>query len=96
MTTSQKSLTKVIQQAIDRGATTVEEIHKAVADLPLKILEERPLLRGPAKEVRRVQDRSIGALYDLIREINAQVGNLTSDLLAKAARRREARDARHG
>jgi histone H3/H4 len=94
MTASRKRVTKVIQEAIDRGATTVEEIHKSVADLPLKILEERPLLKGPAKEVRRVQDRSIGAVYDLVREINAQVGNLASDLLAKAARRREARAAR--
>jgi histone H3/H4 len=96
MTASQKHITKIIQEAIDRGATTVEEIHKSVADLPLKILEERELLRRPAKEVRRVQDRSIGAVYDLIRQINAQVGNLASDLLDKAGRRHEARAARQG
>jgi hypothetical protein len=95
MTASRKSVTKVIQEAIDRGATTVEEIHKSVADLPLKVLEERPLLKGPAREVRRVQDRTIGAVYDLVREINQQVGNLASDLLAKATRRREARVAHH-
>ena len=92
MTASRKSVAKAIQEAIDRGATTVEEIHKSIADLPLKVLEERPRLKGPAKEVRRVQDRTIGAIYDLIREINHQVGNLTDDLLAKASRRR----ASHG
>jgi histone H3/H4 len=96
MTRSRKGIAKVIQEAIDRGATTVEEIHKSVADLPLKVLEERELLRRPAKEVRRVQDRSIGAVYDLIREINAQVGNVASDLLAKASRRREPHAAREG
>jgi hypothetical protein len=90
MNASRKSVTKVIQEAIDKGATTVEEIHKSVADLPLKVLEERPLLKGPAKEVRRVQDRTIGAIYDLIREINLQVGNLAEDVLAKAARRARA------
>jgi hypothetical protein len=94
--TNRKSVTRLIQEAIDKGATTVEEIHKSVADLPLKMLEERELLRGPAKEVRRVQDRTIGAVYDLIREINEQVGNLASDLLNKAGRRREARAAHHG
>jgi polyhydroxyalkanoate synthesis regulator phasin len=94
MTASRKRITKMIQEAIDRGATTVEEIHKSVADLPLRILEERESLRRPAKEVRRVQDRSIGAVYDLIRKINAQVGNLASDLVDKAARRREAHAAR--
>jgi hypothetical protein len=96
MTTRRKRITRMIQEAIDRGATTVEDIHKSVSDLPLKILEERELLRRPAKEVRRAQDRSIGAVYDLIREINAQVGNLASDLLDKATRRGEAHAGREG
>ncbi|MFN8543796.1 MAG: hypothetical protein U0807_06280 [Candidatus Binatia bacterium] len=78
-----KSVARLIQDAIDEGATTVEDIHKAIADLPLKILEESELLRGPAQEVRRVQDQTIGAVYDLIREINQRIGTLASDLLAK-------------
>ena len=86
-----KSVARFIQDAIDKGATTVEDIHKAIADLPLKILEESDLLRGPAKEVRRLQDHTIGAVYDLIRGINEQVGSLASDLLAEAAKRRGTR-----
>jgi hypothetical protein len=85
------ALTRFIQDAIDRGATTVEDIHKSIADLPLKVLEESELLRGPAKEVQRLQDRTIGAIYDVIRGINQQVGTLASDLLAEAAKRRAAR-----
>lgn len=54
-----KSLPKLIQEAIDKGATTVEEIHKSIVDLPLKILEESDLFRGPSKEARRVQDHTI-------------------------------------
>jgi hypothetical protein len=86
-----KDLARFVQDAIDKGATTVEDIHKAIADLPLKILEESELLKGPAKEVRRVQDHTIGAIYDVIREINQQVGTLASTLLAEAAKRRSAR-----
>jgi predicted RNase H-related nuclease YkuK (DUF458 family) len=86
-----KALAKFIHDAIEKGATTVEEIHKSIADLPLKILEETELLKGPAKEVQRLQDHTIGAVYDLIRGINEQVGTLASDLLAEAARRRHAR-----
>jgi hypothetical protein len=86
-----KALASFIQDAIDKGATTVEEIHKAIADLPLKMLEESALLRGSAKEVRRVQDHTIGAIYDVIRGINQQVGTLASELLAEAAKRRGAR-----
>jgi hypothetical protein len=90
MTSGKKPLTRLVQDAIDEGATTVEEIHKAIADLPLKMLEESDLLTRPAKEVKRVQDHSIGAIYDLIREINEKVGTFASDLLAEAAKRRSA------
>jgi hypothetical protein len=87
-TDDRKALAKFIQDAIDKGATTVEEVHKSIADLPLTMLEESELLRGPAKEVKRVQDHTIGAIYDLIRGINKQVGTLASELLTGAAKRR--------
>ena len=86
-----KALVKLIEDAIDRGATTVEGTHKAIADLPLTILEETGLLRGPAKEVKRVQDQTIGAIYDLIRSVNKRVGALASALLTEAAKRRGSR-----
>jgi hypothetical protein len=38
---AKKTLPKLIQEAIDKGATTVEEIHKSIVDLPLKVLEEK-------------------------------------------------------
>jgi hypothetical protein len=81
--TEAKRLTDLIEDAIDRGATTVEEIHKAIADLPLRVLEQIEFLRKPLKEVRRVQDRSIGAVYDLIREINQRVGKLAAQMLRR-------------
>jgi hypothetical protein len=73
----------LIQDAVDKGATTVEEVHKSIADLPLKILEEMDFLKRPVKEVRRVQDRSIGAVYDLIRGLNEQAGKLASEVLSR-------------
>ena len=92
MPSSKKTLGRLVQDEIDKGATTVEEIHRAIADLPLKVLEESDLLKGPAKEVRRVQDHTIGAIYDLIRDINHKVGTFASELLAEAAKRRSARE----
>ena len=72
-----------IQQAVDRGATSVEEIHKAIADLPFEVLERNGLFEETAAQVREVQARSIGAVYDTIREVNRRVGELASDLLAR-------------
>ena len=87
---NKKTLTRLVQDEIDKGATTVEEIHKAIADLPLKMLEEIDLLKGPAKEVRRVQDRTIGAIYELIRTINHKVWTFASELLAELTKNRSA------
>jgi hypothetical protein len=92
MRSERKTLIRFIQEAIDKGATTVEEVHKSIANLPLRILEERQLLRGPAREVKRLQDQTIGAIYDVIRDINERAGNYASELLAEAAKRR----TRHG
>jgi len=88
---AKKTQPNLIQEAIDKGATTAEEIHKSIANLPLKMLEESDLLRGPAKEARRVQDHTIGAIYDVIREVNEQVGKLAADLLPEASARKPVR-----
>ena len=89
----QKDIADLVEEAIDRGATTVEEIHKAIADLPLKVLEEIQILKKPIREFRRVQDRSIGVVYDLIRQINERINKLASNMLRKRkapVRRRKA------
>lgn len=91
MSTERKTLIRFVQDAIDKGATTVEEIHKSIADLPLKILEESDLLRGTAKQAKRLQDHTLGAIYGVIRGINEQVGTYASELLEEAAKRRVAR-----
>jgi histone H3/H4 len=81
-------LASSIEGSIAKGATSVEKIHKSILDLPLRMLEESELLRRPAREVRRVQDRAIAAVYDTIRGINHQVGTLAAKLLKEAARLR--------
>ena len=88
---NKKTLTRLVQDEIDKGTTTVEEIHKAIADLPLKMLEEIDLLKEPAKQVRRVQDRTIGAIYELVRDINKKLWTFASELLAELTRNRSGR-----
>jgi hypothetical protein len=93
MSGHRRTLVRFVQDAIDRGATTVEEIHKSIANLPLRVLEESDLLKEPAEEARRLQDHTIGKIYDVIRQVNEQVGTYASGLLAEAARRRAAQHA---
>lgn len=72
-------LKDLIQEAVDRGATSVEQIHQAIADLPFEMLEQRGLLDVDGVELRKTKTRTIGVVYDAIRRINREVGELISD-----------------
>lgn len=67
------------QQAIDRGATSIEEIHQYIAGLPFDLLEKTGALREDRLKLRDRQRRTIGMVYDAIRSINRQIGQLISD-----------------
>lgn len=70
----------LIQEAVDKGATSVEQIHRAIAALPLEVLEKRGLLDDEARGARKLLDTSIGAVYDTIRAVNREVGELASGI----------------
>ena len=91
-----RKLADLVQREIDDGATTVEEIHKAIANLPLDILERLDVFEEMVKDVRKVQETSIGAIYDVIRRVNHEVGNYAKELLEGHSTRKPARKAAHG
>ncbi|CAG0980478.1 hypothetical protein MYXO_01824 [Myxococcaceae bacterium] len=81
--TEAKRIADLVQQAIDDGATTVEEIHKRIAAVPIAALERTELFGKKAlDDVRRIQDASLGAVYDAIRDVNREVGKLAKELLS--------------
>jgi hypothetical protein len=76
-----KGLSELVEQAVDRGAKTAEEIHLEIANLPITVLENLGLEGETSKEIRRIQDASIGAVYEVIRKVNHKVAELAQDLL---------------
>lgn len=80
---SPQSLTELIEDAVDKGASTAEDIHRQIADLPLGVLERIGLFEKTVSDVRSIQDASIGAVYNVIRTVNHDVTKLASDLLAR-------------
>jgi methyl-accepting chemotaxis protein len=90
-----KKLADLVQKEVEDGATTVEEIHKAIASLPLDILERLDVFEGTVKGVRKVQDTSIGAIYDVIRRVNHEVGNYAKELLEGRAAHKPAHKPVH-
>jgi hypothetical protein len=69
----------IVQQAIDRGATSVEQIHQFIADLPFEALERTGLLEDDRLGLRQKQQRTIGMVYEAIRRVNDEVGRFVSD-----------------
>ena len=76
-----RTLTELVEEAVDQGATTAEEIHREIANLPLNVLERLDVFQDAAGEMKQVQDSTIGAIYDAVRDINHKVSELAKDLL---------------
>ncbi len=68
-----------IQEAVDRGATSVQSVHQYIADLPFEALEQTGLLTEDKTGLRAKQQQTIGVVYDAIRRINREIGQLISD-----------------
>jgi hypothetical protein len=77
------NLKDLVQEAIDKGATTVEEVHQMVASKPLEVLEQMVPEKTPAKDIEAFQQKTIGSVYDMIRQVNQAVGEIAGGLLEK-------------
>ena len=87
-----RRLAERVREAVDEGADAAEEIHKKMVNLPLDILERSDVLESTAKDLRKLQDQAIGAVYDLVRGINRDVVKLANDALGpRPARKARAR-----
>ncbi|RZU38447.1 hypothetical protein EV700_2379 [Fluviicoccus keumensis] len=73
-----EALKDLVQDAIDQGATTVEQIHKRIVDLPLSVLEKNGLLDVDSDKRDEMWNKSIGHVYEAIRRVNQEIGDLAS------------------
>jgi len=76
-------LQKTVQDAIDKGATSVEQVHKQIASMPLDYLARIAALEGPANQVKEFQNNTIGSIYQVIHNVNNKAGEIAKELLAK-------------
>jgi hypothetical protein len=73
-----RDVAATVHDAIDEVATAVEGVHKTIADFPLFVLGEITPFKETLDEVKATQDRTIEAIYGLVRSINARVRELTT------------------
>src|SRR3569623_2402895 len=72
-------LKDMIQEAIDRGASSGEQVHQYIAELPFDALEKTGVLNDEKLKRKAKQRATIGMVYAAIRRVNREVGQLISD-----------------
>ena len=73
-------LKDLVQDAVDKGATSVEEIHKVIANLPFETLEQAGLIDNTLKDK---QSQLLTSIYNAIRKVNKQIGDFATDIFEK-------------
>lgn len=91
-----KDLQELVQDAIDKGATSVEEVHRTIAGMPFEQLSKIAILESPSQKARDFTDQSIGAVYDSIRTLNQRAGKIARELLTKLDRTAPAQSGGRG
>jgi len=82
MSTVIKDIASKIHDAIDSGVRAAEDVHRSIVKLQMAPLDRIDAIHEPLQTVHDLRDRSIGALYGTIRDINRRVEKLTTELLA--------------
>lgn len=75
------SLQRLVEQAIEDGATTVEQVHRSIASMPFDALEKVDALQPTVEKVREVHDQTVGNIYETIRLLNDRAGEIARTLL---------------
>jgi hypothetical protein len=64
----------LVQDAVDKGATAVEQVHKRTAAVPFELLQKVPPLAAPVRGVHQVYDLAVSGSYGMVRLVNRMVG----------------------
>jgi hypothetical protein len=72
----------MVQQAINSGASTVEDVHKKIAAMPLQALKNVEGMGPIGQSAEDMTNLTIGTVYDTIRQVNDQVHEVAKQMLA--------------
>ena len=79
-----KDVQKVVKDAVNVAAQNVEKIHKKFISLPPKYFGKIERFEKISKDIKEVQEKTIGHVYDLIKIINDKFNDIAEDILTKS------------
>lgn len=86
-----QGLAQLIQDAVDKSATAIENVHLKAANEPLNILKKIPPLTAPATGIQKTLNLCITSVYEIIRTVNRETGNMVCLALEKMEKRTQGR-----
>src|SRR5689334_16341889 len=92
-----KTLKDAVQNAIDNGARSAEEVYLRISRMPFDQLERIAALEGIVGRARGMHDQSVARITEVILKLNKRIGKLADQalkrlgLMPKAAAKRKAK-----
>jgi hypothetical protein len=74
-----KKVARREKRFVVRATEASEKIHRAVAGFPLDVLEQVNRLKRPVARIRKLQERSITATYDVVRGVTKELSLLAHE-----------------
>lgn len=78
-----KEVKDLVQEAVDHGVRSVEEVHLAFARKPFEVIEQVAPNLPLARTIGEAQVKTIGTVYEVIRSVNKAAGNMVDEVLKK-------------
>ena len=79
-------LQRLVQDAVEHGATAVERVHRETADRTFAVLEAIPPVAEPAKVVHGVFGLVLTGSYASVRLVNRAVGAVLHAVIEETSR----------
>lgn len=74
-----KSTGNIVGSSFEEGTRAAEDIHRTISDLPFQILENLGIMSESTREVKKIHDESVAAVYNTVREVGHRVAHFAED-----------------
>jgi hypothetical protein len=78
-----KSLKDAVQQAVNNGARSAEEVYLRISRMPFDQLERIAALEGIVGRARGMHDQSVARITEVILKLNKRIGKLADQALKR-------------
>jgi len=74
-----KGAKNIVSSSFEEGTRAAQDIHRTISDLPFQILENLGIMSESTREVKKIHDESLAAVYDTVREVGHRVAHFAED-----------------